>query len=298
MCFNLALFSLQDSCNPNAYHIFLRQDWRFLVMSNCENPNSYYLVKNQFRKWSFHSFGTDIFQFRNCFSSFSALVMASEEASIDTAEKKWQAYEISRISLEMKSKQELRFLLSEKKKSMGESGFVPESLTKQDILDMILVPVMKPVGCDGLLSYQRASSSSSSDSQGSHTSMPTKLTCEDFVHPDGKTFSSKDLDVLLSERGLSKVGNKAQKRKRLLEYDPVKFRETRKKRRIEIYKERPNHPCILQQLWDLVEGEVKKFNLERNVVAAGELATLCPHILQHMDNSVSFHIHKVSTVYL
>ena len=39
---------------------------------------------------------------------------------------------------------------------------------------------------------------------------------------------------------------------------------------------------------------MEKFLLAQNVVAAGELATLHPHILQHIDNSVSFHIHKVS----
>ena len=60
MHFDLALLSLQDSWNPNAYHIFLRQDWQFLVMSNCENPNSYYLSQNQFQKWAFHNFEMDI----------------------------------------------------------------------------------------------------------------------------------------------------------------------------------------------------------------------------------------------
>lgn len=226
--------------------------------------------------------------------SFCALQMASEESSIDAAEMTWQSYEIARINLELKSKQELRFLLSEKKKTMGESGFVPESLTKNDILDMLLVPVLKPVGHDGLLSYQRAfSSSSASESHGCSSSVPKKVTPQDLVHPNGKEYSSKDLDVLLSERGLPKVGNKNQKRKRLLEYDPSGFRETQKKRRIEIFKKRPGHPCILQQLWDLIEKEVKKFQDAQNVVAAGELATLRPHILQHMDNSVSFHIHKV-----
>jgi hypothetical protein len=219
--------------------------------------------------------------------------MASDEASTDAAERAWQEYEMARIKLEMKCKDELCFLLSEKKKSMGESGFVPESLSKQDILDMILVPVMKPNGLDGLLSYQRASSSSSSVSNDSCSLVPKKLTWDDLIHPNGKEFSVNELDGLLSQRGLSKVGNKAQKQRRLLEYDPSAFRETRKKRRIEIFKQRPNHPCILQQLWDLVEGEVKKFQLAKNVVAAGELATLCPHILQHMDNSVSYHIHKV-----
>ena len=220
--------------------------------------------------------------------------MATEEVSIDVAERTWQDYELSRITLGMKTKKELHFLLSEKKKLMGESGFVPESLTKEDILDMILIPVMKPVGHDGLLSHQRASSSSSSESHESCSSAPKKLTSEDFVHPDGKEFSSKDLDSLLSEQGLSKVGNKVQKWKRLLQYDPNAFWETQKKCWIEIYKKHPNHPCILQQLWDLVENEVEKFLLAQNVVAAGELATLHPHILQHMDNSVSFHIHKVS----
>ena len=135
--------------------------------------------------------------------SFCALQMASEEEPIDAAERAWQIYEISRIKLALKSKQELRFLLSEKKKAMGESGFVPESLTKNDILDMLLVPVLKPVGPDGLLSYQRASSSSSaSESHGCSSSVPKKLTSQDLVHPNGKDFSSKDLDGLLSERGL------------------------------------------------------------------------------------------------
>ena len=78
-----------------------------------------------------------------------------------------------------------------------------------------------------------------------------------------------------------------------MEYEPSTFRETRKKRRIEIFKKRPNHSCILQQLWDFIENEVKRFQNDENVVAAGELATLRLHILQHMDNSVSFHIHKV-----
>ncbi len=219
--------------------------------------------------------------------------MATEEASTDAAESAWRAYEIARIRLDMKSKKELQFLLSEKKKSMGESGFVPESLSKKDILDMILVPVMKPVGHDGYLSYQRASSSSSSQSQDGNSLVPKKLILDDFVLPNGKELSSKELDSLLSARGLSKVGNKEQKRKRLMEYEPSTFRETRKKRRIEIFKKRPNHSCILQQLWDFIENEVKRFQNDENVVAAGELATLRPHILQHMDNSVSFHIHKV-----
>lgn len=225
---------------------------------------------------------------------FSVLAMASDELCIDDAEKAWRDYELSRLNLNQKPKHQLRFLLSEKKKSMAESGFVQESLTKNDIIDMLLVPVMKPVGRDGLLSHQRASSSSSSDVQGSTSSVPKMLTANDLVHPDGKQFSVKDLDGLLSERGLSKVGNKATKRKRLLEYHPREFRETKKRRRIEIFKERPNHPCILQKLWDLVEDEVRKLQFDENVVAAGELATLRPHILQHMDNSVSFHIHKVS----
>jgi len=193
----------------------------------------------------------------------------------------------------MKQKKELQFLLSEKKKSMGESGFVPESLSKKDILDMILVPVMKPVGHDGYLSYQRASSSSSLQSQGSHSSVPKKLISDDFVHPNGKELSSKELDSLLSAQSLSKVGNKQQKQKRLMEYEPSTFRETQKRCCIEDFKKRPNHSCILQQLWDFIEKEVKRFQNDENVVAAGELATLRPHILQHMDNSVSYHIHKV-----
>ncbi len=81
------------------------------------------------------------------------LLMASDEASTDAAERAWQEYEMAKIKLETKCKNELHFLLSEKK-SMGKSGFVPESLSKQDILDMILVSVMKPNGLDGLLSYQ------------------------------------------------------------------------------------------------------------------------------------------------
>jgi hypothetical protein len=108
----------------------------------------------------------------------------------------------------------------------GESGFVPESLSKQDILDMILVPVMKPNGPDGLLSYQQASSSSCSVSNDSCSLVPKKLTWDDLIHPNGKEFSVNELDGLLSQRGLSKVGNKAQKWRRLLEYNPSAFRET------------------------------------------------------------------------
>jgi hypothetical protein len=219
--------------------------------------------------------------------------MAAKEGFINPAEKAWQDYEVSRMRLEGKTKQELCFLLSEKKKTLGESGVVPESLSKQDIIDMILVPVLKPIGPDGLLSYQRCSSSSSSKLNDS-SSVPKKLNREDLSHPNGKEYSSKELDSLLSERGLFKVGNKMQKRKRLLEYDPSSFRETVKKRRIEIFKKRPEHPCALQQLWDFIEEEMKKFQLQQNVAAAGELATLRPHILQHMDSSVAFHIHKVN----
>lgn len=220
--------------------------------------------------------------------------MASEETSFDPAEKAWKDYELAWIKLEGKSKKELSFLLSKKKKTLGESGVVPESLTKHEILDMILVPVMKPVGTHGLLSYQQSSSSSSSESSSGLSLVPKKLTLNDLTHPNGVQYSSKELDGLLSERGLPKVGNKTQKRKRLLGYDPSTFRETQKKRRIDIFRRRPDHPCILQQLWDLVEEEMKKFLHGNNVGAAGELATLRPHILQHMDNSVSFHIHKVS----
>jgi hypothetical protein len=116
------------------------------------------------------------------------LLLASDEASTDAAERAWQEYEMARIKLEMKCKDELRFLLSEKKKSMGKSGFVPESLSKQDILDMILVPVMKPNGLDGLLSYQQASSSSSSVSNDSCSLVPKKLTWDDLIHPMARSF--------------------------------------------------------------------------------------------------------------
>jgi hypothetical protein len=50
---------------------------------------------------------------------------------------------------------------SEKKKSMGKSGFVLNQFQNR-IFWIILVPVMKPNGPDGLLSYQQASSSSAS----------------------------------------------------------------------------------------------------------------------------------------
>ncbi len=72
--------------------------------------------------------------------------MASDEASTDAAERAWKEY--GKDQMKKKSKDELCFPLSEKKKSMGKSGFVPESLSKQDILNMILVPVMKPIGLD------------------------------------------------------------------------------------------------------------------------------------------------------
>jgi hypothetical protein len=101
---------------------------------------------------------------KSLFSLLPTFAMASEETSFDPAEKAWKDYELAWIKLEGKSKKELSFLLSEKKKTLGESGVVPESLTKHEILDMILVPVMKPVGTHGLLSYQQSSSSSSSES--------------------------------------------------------------------------------------------------------------------------------------
>jgi len=242
----------------------------------------------------FSKFRNGHFSVSKLLACFLVLAMASNVLCIDAAEKAWRDYELSRLNLDQKPKHQLCFLLSEKKKSMGESGFVKESLTKNDIIDMLLVPVMKPVGCEGLLSHQWASSSSSSDVQGSTSSVPKMLMANDLVHPDGKQFSVKELDGLLSERGLSKVGNKAMKRKRLLEYHPREFRETKKRRQIEIFKECPNHLCILQKLWDFIEDEVRKLQLDENVIAAGELATLRPHILQHVDNSVSFHIHKVS----
>ena len=205
-------------------------------------------------------------------------------------EMKWVQSRIGRAKLIAMSKDELLDKILE---CDGNGVVVFSRMTKQELVDILIPEVPRP---PGFLSFQKLSDEEEEESVGGTLdsgNMGTNITppivsIADFLKSNGRPKTNDELKEMCRVRNLKIGGNKEELKNRLLQYQVSDYipPKPEKLSLLSIYQKIPQNGSIM---WILYKCLVKASN-ELSEAAWKDLKDLSPHILQHLDNSFTYHI--------